>query len=231
MVKTAKEINKIRQAAKITDQAYQNLLKTIKAGRSEKDLAEIIESLLKKQGAEKLSFDTIVVSGVNGALPHGQPSNKIIKEGELITMDFGCKYQGFCSDFTRIEAVKPGIKCNAIDQIVRDYIQTKGYGEYFVHSTGHGLGIEVHEEPRISPKDETILQPGMIITVEPGIYIPGLGGVRIEDDVLVTEKNLPTTASSNFLVDFRPGEHATVVNLLTAAGAILTGKTAMDEFA
>ena len=213
MIKTKEEIDRIKQAAKITDQAYQSFLKKVKIGMSEKDLAELIEALLKKQGAEKLSFDTIVVSGQNGALPHGQPSEKLIREGELITVDFGCKYQGFCSDFTRtfatgeeinlqlkeiyqivqqaqwkgIQAVKSGLKCSEIDQIVRKYIQAKGYNEYFVHSTGHGLGIEVHEEPSISAKDKTILQPGMIITIEPGIYIPNLGGVRIEDDVLVTE--------------------------------------------
>src|SRR4051812_7192328 len=101
MVKTEEEISRIKQAAKITDQAYQSFLKEVEVGMSEKDLAKIIEKLLKKHGAEKLSFDTIVVSGKNGALPHGQPSDKVVKEGELITADFGCKYQGYCSDFTR----------------------------------------------------------------------------------------------------------------------------------
>src|SRR6185437_5522439 len=105
MIKTKEEIDRIKQAAKITDQAYQSFLKKVKIGMSEKDLAELIEALLKKQGAEKLSFDTIVVSGQNGALPHRQPSEKLIREGELITVDFGCKYQGFCSDFTRTFAI------------------------------------------------------------------------------------------------------------------------------
>lgn len=213
MVKNEKEIARMSRAAEITDQVYQKVLKTARSGMSEKDLAKTILNSFEELGAEGLSFDTIVVSGENGALPHGQPSDKIIKEGELITTDFGCKYQGYCSDFTRtfavgkeinpklkeiyqivqeaqwkgIQAVKTGVNCNEIDQIVRDYIQQKGYGEYFAHSTGHGLGIEVHEAPSISTRDNTLLQPGMIITIEPGIYIPDLGGVRIEDDVLVTK--------------------------------------------
>ena len=213
MIKTEKEISRMSQAAQITDQVYQKILKAVRPGMSEKDLAKIIRNSFEESGADGLSFDTIVVSGENGALPHGQPSDKIIKESELITVDFGCKYQGYCSDFTRtfavgkeinpklkeiyqivqeaqwkgIQAVKPGIKCSEIDQIVRDYIQQKGYGEYFVHSTGHGLGIEVHEAPSISWLDNTVLQPGMVITIEPGIYTPDLGGVRIEDDVLVTK--------------------------------------------
>lgn len=213
MIKTEKEIAKISRAALITDQVYQKLLKTVKLGMREKDLTKLIRNFFEECGANGLSFDTIVVSGKNGALPHGQPSDKAIKENELITVDFGCKYQGYCSDFTRtfavgkeinsklkeiyqivqeaqwkgIQSVKPGIKCSEIDQIVRDYIQQKGYGEYFSHGTGHGLGIEIHENPYVSPRDDTILQSGMVITIEPGIYIPDLGGVRIEDDVLVTE--------------------------------------------
>jgi Xaa-Pro aminopeptidase len=212
IIKTKEEIERIRQAAKITDQTYQKLLKEVKPGMREKDLAKIIFNSFEELGAEGISFETIVASGKRGALPHGQASEKIIQEGELITVDFGCKYQGYCSDFTRtfalgktidpklqeiyqivqqaqekgIKSVKAGIKCSEVDQIVRNYIQEKGYGEYFIHSTGHGLGIEVHEEPGISTKDETILQTGMIITIEPGIYLPHLGGVRIEDDILVT---------------------------------------------
>ncbi|CAI2162215.1 12447_t:CDS:2 [Funneliformis geosporum] len=199
MVKTKKEITRMSQAAQITDRVYQRVLKLVKIGMSEKDLAKLIHSSFEEMGAEGLSFDTIVVSGKNGALPHGQPSDKIIKEGELITVDFGCKYQGYCSDFTRTFAVgkeiNPKLKeiyqivkeAHEIDQIVRNYIQQKGFGEYFIHSTGHGLGIEVHEAPSVSSRDNTILQPGMVITIEPGIYIPDLGGVRIEDDVLVTK--------------------------------------------
>jgi len=121
MIKTKEEIDRIKQAAKITDQAYQSFLKKVKIGMSEKDLAELIEALLKKQGAEKLSFDTIVVSGQNGALPHGQPSEKLIREGELITVDFGCKYQGFCSDFTRTFATgeEINLQLKEIYQIVQ----------------------------------------------------------------------------------------------------------------
>jgi Xaa-Pro aminopeptidase len=213
MVKTKEEIVRMTNAAKITDQVYQNLLKSVRPGMSEKEVAKLVRNFFEELEVDGLSFDTIAVSGKNGALPHGQPSNKIVKDGELITVDFGCRYQGYCSDFTRtfaigkkispklkeiyqivqeaqwkgIQAVKSGVKCSEIDKIVRDYIQQKGYGEYFDHGTGHGLGIEVHEAPSISRWDNTILQSGMVITVEPGIYIPGLGGVRIEDDVLVTE--------------------------------------------
>jgi Xaa-Pro aminopeptidase len=222
MIKTEKEISRMNRAAQITDQVYQKILKVVRPGMSEKDLAKIIRNSFEELGADGLSFDTIVVSGENGALPHGQPSDKIIKKDELITVDFGCKYQGYCSDFTRtfavgkeispklkeiyqivqeaqwkgIQSVKPGIKCSEIDKIVRDYIQQKGYGEYFIHSTGHGLGIEVHEAPSISWLDNTILQPGMVITIEPGIYIPDLGGVRIEDDVLVTKDGFELLTNS-----------------------------------
>ena len=228
IIKTEKEVERMRWAAQITDQVYQKLLRIVKPGMSEKELSKFIRNSFEELGIEELSFDTIVVSGENEALPHGQPSDKIIKEGELITVDFGCKYQGYCSDFTRtfavgkeidpklkeiyqivkeaqwkgIQAVKAGVKCSEIDQIVRDYIQQEGYGKYFVHSTGHGLGIEVHENPSISSRDNTILQPGMVITIEPGIYIPSLGGVRIEDDVLVTETGyeLLTKSSRELMV-------------------------------
>jgi methionine aminopeptidase type I len=222
IIKTKKEIERMRQAAQITDQVYQKLLKIVKPGMSEKELAKFVRNFFEELGVEELSFDTITVSGENGALPHGQPSDKIIKEGELITVDFGCKYQGYCSDFTRtfvvgkeinpklkeiyqivqeaqwkgIQAVKAGVKCSEIDQVVRGYIQQKGYVEYFIHSTGHGLGIEVHEAPSISWLDNTILQPGMVITIEPGIYIPDLGGVRIEDDVLVTRDGFELLTNS-----------------------------------
>uniref|UniRef100_A0A2C9L540 Peptidase M24 domain-containing protein n=1 Tax=Biomphalaria glabrata TaxID=6526 RepID=A0A2C9L540_BIOGL len=187
----------------------------IKEGISEKELDAKLEYEIRMLGAEKSSFDAIIASGYRGALPHGRASNKIIKNGELITFDFGAIYNGYCSDITRtlhvgevtdpklleIEAVlieaqrlgklavKPGVSTFEVDKVCRDYISEKGYGKYFTHSTGHGLGIEVHEAPGVSfnKSVETILEPGMVITVEPGIYIEGFGGIRIEDDILVTE--------------------------------------------
>lgn len=211
-IKDEQEIANIEKACDISDIAFENVLKVIKPGMSEKQIEAIIISSFLENGAEKQSFDTIVASGKRGAFPHGRASDKIINNNELVTIDFGCVYNGFCSDTTRtiaveevsdqlkdiynvvltaqslgIKAVKPGIKASEIDKICRDYINEKGYGQYFTHSTGHGIGIEIHEFPSVSKKSDTILQSGMVITVEPGIYIPEVGGVRIEDDILVTD--------------------------------------------
>ncbi|MDQ7982709.1 MAG: Xaa-Pro peptidase family protein [Spiroplasma sp.] len=212
MIKDHDEVNRIKKACMIGDLAYQDVLKNVKPGMKEKDLEAIILDSFNRNGATKQSFDTIVASGIRGSMPHGKASDKVINNNELITCDFGCVYQGFCSDMTRtfalgqvdkklieihqivkdaqmsgIKAVKPGINISIIDKICRDYITKKGYGDYFTHNTGHGLGIEIHEAPWVTKNQPTILQPGMVITVEPGIYLPGLGGVRIEDDILVTE--------------------------------------------
>ena len=206
------EVEKITEACRITEKALKAVIPTIQPGMSEVQLRNQLESKCLDFGADKMSFDTIIASGTRGALPHGVASAKIINNFELITIDIGVYYQGYASDITRtialgdvndklkeiyqlvakaqqlgVAAIKPGISSNKIDQICRDTIQKEGYGQYFQHSTGHGLGIDVHEFPRISPYADTILQPGMVITVEPGIYITGLGGVRIEDDILVTE--------------------------------------------
>lgn len=212
MIKDQDEINRIKKACEIGDLAYQDVLKHIKPGMKEKDIEAIILNSFNKNGATKQSFDTIVASGIRSSMPHGKASDKIINNNEIITCDFGCIYQGFCSDMTRtfalgqidkklleihqivkdaqmngIKAVKPGINISTIDNICRDYISKKGYGEYFTHGTGHGLGIEIHEAPWVTKNQSTILKPGMVITVEPGIYLPNIGGVRIEDDILVTE--------------------------------------------
>lgn len=166
--------------------------------------------------AQKKPLDTIVASGWRGALPHGKASDKIVAAGEFVTLDFGALYQGYCSDMTRtllvngegvsaeshplfnvyqivlqaqlaaISAIRPGVRCQQVDDAARRVITEAGYGDYFGHNTGHAIGIEVHEDPRFSPRDTTTLQPGMLLTVEPGIYLPGQGGVRIEDVVLVT---------------------------------------------
>lgn len=199
-----------------------NLSKVKKGKVSERDIEQIIVNLMLKYGAMKPSFDTIVASGARSSMPHAKVSNKKIAENEIITCDFGVIYEGFCSDMTRtfvvgkevdkklqeiynivyeaqqkgIEAIKPGVKCSDIDNICRKYIEEKGYGEYFVHGTGHGVGIEIHEDPYINNKDNTLLAAGMVVTVEPGIYIPEFGGVRIEDDILVTKNGYKVLTSS-----------------------------------
>lgn len=214
IIKSPDEIEKIKKACTIGDQTFEVVLKQIKPGMTEREVDQIINNSFLKLGADKASFDSIVASGFRSAFPHGRATNKKIMNNEIITCDFGCIYEGYCSDMTRtfivgdkleepklleiynivkeaqalgIKKIKPGVKCSDIDKVCRNYIEQKGYGKYFSHSTGHGLGIEVHEAPSVSFISETILETGMVITVEPGIYIPDLGGVRIEDDILVTD--------------------------------------------
>ncbi|VEU75693.1 Xaa-Pro aminopeptidase [Mycoplasmopsis maculosa] len=213
--KSEEELELMQKTVDISLQAYDELIKWIKPGQTEKEVAAYLNYLLKKHGADKESFDEIVATGANSAEPHHHPTDKKIEIGDLLKIDFGALYKGYSADITRTiifggeenakdkkaveilnivkeaakkgrDAVKPGIKASEIDKICREYITEKGYGEYFVHSTGHGLGIDVHELPSVGSKSDYILEPGMIITVEPGIYIEGLGGARIEDDVLVT---------------------------------------------
>lgn len=206
------EIAKIRQAAAIADQALRTVMPMIRPGITEKALADQIEMAVRLAGGSKTAFDTVVVSGARGALPHGRPTDKKLAAGELVTIDFGAVYQHYCSDMTRTfvlgnvspelkalydtvliaqqsarDAVRPGIRCQELDAVARDIIVAAGYGDHFSHNLGHGLGLDVHETPAISPQNTQSLETGMVITIEPGIYIPGLGGVRIEDDVLVTE--------------------------------------------
>ena len=215
-IKTPQEIDLIRQACRIADQSAEHIRRFIQPGMRERDIAAELEWFMRSQGAETASFDTIVASGWRGALPHGKASDKIVAAGEFVTLDFGALYQGYCSDMTRtllvngegvsaeshplfnvyqivlqaqlaaISAIRPGVRCQQVDDAARRVITEAGYGDYFGHNTGHAIGIEVHEDPRFSPRDTTTLQPGMLLTVEPGIYLPGQGGVRIEDVVLVT---------------------------------------------
>ncbi|CUS97703.1 M24 family metallopeptidase [Candidatus Chrysopegis kryptomonas] len=209
-VKTAEEIENIKSAIKISEKVFNEVLKLIKPGISELDIASEISYLHKKYGAEKDAFDIIVASGWRSALPHGVASAKKIKKGEFIVIDFGCVFNGYHSDITRtivvgkatseqkkiyqivfdaqsraIENAKSGLKANILDSIARNYIKQKGYGKFFGHSLGHGIGVEIHTLPRISPKSNYVLQNGNVITIEPGIYIPNFGGVRIEDDILI----------------------------------------------
>ncbi|OLO42854.1 Xaa-Pro dipeptidase [Alkalihalophilus pseudofirmus] len=212
LLKDENEIQIITAAAEIADAAFDHITKYIRPGITELDVANELEFFMRKQGAASSSFDIIVASGLRSALPHGVASEKVIAKGELVTLDFGAYYKGYCSDITRtlavgqindelrkiydtvleaqkrgMEGIKPGLTGKQADALTRDYITEQGYGDYFGHSTGHGLGMEVHEGPALSMKSDTVLEPGMIVTVEPGIYISGVGGTRIEDDTLITE--------------------------------------------
>ncbi|MFP8782309.1 M24 family metallopeptidase [Planococcus plakortidis] len=212
MVKSPEELEVLKAAAKIADDAFEHICSYIKAGMTELEVSNELEFFMRSQGATSSSFDIIVASGLRSALPHGVASDKKIEQGDLITLDFGALYNGYVSDITRtvavgepsdklkeiyqvvldsqmlaLEKIKPGMTGIEADAIARDYIKSKGYGEAFGHSTGHGIGLEVHEGPGLSFRSETVLEPGMAVTVEPGIYLPGIGGVRIEDDILITE--------------------------------------------
>ncbi|MFC0561630.1 M24 family metallopeptidase [Halalkalibacter alkalisediminis] len=212
LIKDEKEIKMIQDAADIADAAFEHILTFIRPGITELAVSNELEFFMRNQGAASSSFDIIVASGYRSALPHGVASEKVIEKGELVTLDFGAYLKGYCSDITRTVAVgnvseelkaiyntvleaqllgmkgiKPGLTGKQADALTRDYITEKGYGDYFGHSTGHGLGMEVHEGPSLSMKSETILEPGMVVTVEPGIYISGVGGTRIEDDTLITK--------------------------------------------
>lgn len=226
IIKDDEEIENLRTAEGIGDAAFTHILKYLKPGISEQDIALELEYFMKKNGAEGLSFDTIAASGKNSSMPHAIPTDKALENGDFITMDFGCIYQGYCSDMTRtvgigrissmqesvydivlkaqleaMKAIKPGILCSEIDRIARNIIRDAGYGNCFGHGLGHSVGLFIHENPRFSPKCNTVLEPGMVITVEPGIYLPGQFGVRIEDLIVVTENGcMNLTASDKELI-------------------------------
>lgn len=212
IIKDDDEIANIEKAAAIADEAFSYICDFIKPNLTEREIALELENFMKKRGASGTSFESIVASGKRSALPHGVASEKNIQKGDFITMDFGCIYNGYCSDMTRtivlgkaepkqkeiygivleaqLEAlsfIKPGVAGLEVDKIARDIITQKGYGDYFGHGLGHGVGLEIHESPRLSPTGKEVLKPGMIVTDEPGIYLPDFGGVRIEDLILVTE--------------------------------------------
>ncbi|MBC1456403.1 M24 family metallopeptidase [Listeria newyorkensis] len=225
-VKTASELSAIKTACEIADAAFTHILTFIKPGLTELEVSNELEFFMRRNGASGSSFDTIVASGLRSALPHGVASDKIIEVGDFVTMDYGCYYNGYCSDMTRtiaigepsaklkeiyavtleaqlkvIDALKPGMTGIQADAIARDHIASKGYGEAFGHSLGHGIGLEIHEGPNLSMKSPNVLVPGNVVTDEPGIYLPGIGGVRIEDDILITETgNEVLTHSSKELI-------------------------------
>jgi len=210
-VKLPEELEKIRKAAEITDKAFLHILDFAQPGMTEKELAFELEFFMRRLGAERNAFDFIVASGERGALPHGVASGKVLKKGEMVTLDIGCVYQGYHSDMTRtiflgppdskqqeiynlvlraqeavLQAIQPGMTGSQADAIAREIISQAGYGDYFGHGLGHAVGLEIHEGPRLAPHDSSILESGMVVTVEPGIYLPGWGGVRIEDLIIIT---------------------------------------------
>jgi len=211
-VKTTQEIEFIKSAQEITDKAFEYILDRISIGKTEKEIALDLEFFARKNGSVGVAFDFIVVSGKNSSLPHGVPTDKQIKNGAFITMDFGAKWNGYCSDMTRtvalgnvsdeqrkvydtvltaqkmaLKKIKAGAKCKEIDSIAREYINAQGYEGCFGHGLGHSVGIDIHESPAFNTRDNTVLKSGMVMTVEPGIYIENKFGVRIEDMVVVTE--------------------------------------------
>ncbi len=213
MIKDSDEIGMLSKSAQIATHAFRQTIDFLQADVSEIAIAAKLNYHMRENGAQKEAFDLIVTSGERGTLIHGNPSDKKIKEGELIIIDFGCIFGMYHSDCTRslllgnpnkeqknifeiikdtqietLQQVKAGKKCNELDDFARKMIAKSGYGDYFSHSLGHGVGLDIHELPRLSPYDQTVLQPGMIVTVEPGIYVPHVGGVRIEDTVVVTER-------------------------------------------
>ena len=213
LIKDEEEIKLIRKAAQIADRAICKTIEKIHPGVREDKIALEFELAIRSSGAEGPSFETIVASGNRSAFPHGVASDKKIQKGDFVTLDFGAVYKRYNSDCTRtvavgkysplqkeiyeivkeaqqksLESVGPGVSAKTIDAIARDIITKYGYGDKFTHSLGHGVGLDIHESPRLSPASDCTLRPGMVITIEPGIYVEGIGGVRIEDLVVVTEK-------------------------------------------
>jgi len=205
------ELSLIRSAIRIASDAFLHVLKLIKEGAEERVLSLEMEFFMKRRGAEATGFDIIVASGARSALPHGRASDKRIEKGDFVLIDFGSRFKGYHSDQTRtlfchsstseqrkiydivkeahdraIAKIRPGIPISEVDRVAREFIRTQGYGEYFGHGTGHGIGLAVHEDPVVNGENQDPLQEGMVFTIEPGIYLPGWGGVRIEDMVRVT---------------------------------------------
>lgn len=219
--KDENELAIMREAAVLADRTFSHILTKIRPGVTERELDLQMEMFMRENGATSSSFDTIVASGERSALPHGVASSRVLQGNEFITFDFGALFNGYCSDVTRtvvlgeasdrhrevygivleaqlnaLDKIRPGMTGREADALTRDIISSYGYGDNYGHSTGHGLGMEVHENPRLSKLSDDILKPGMVVTVEPGIYIPGFGGVRIEDDIVITETGIEIITSS-----------------------------------
>ena len=225
-VKTPAEVMTIRKACNITADAFRAILPKIREGMTEKELQIELDFTMLRLGADSLAFSTIVAAGENGSLPHAIPGNRQIRRGDMITMDFGAKVGSYCADMTRTvalgqpsdemrriyetvlraqtlceDALSAGKNCFEIDKLARDYIDARGYAGRFGHGLGHSVGIDIHEEPRLSQACQDVLRSGVVITVEPGVYVPGLGGVRIEDTCLVKENGCePLTDADKQLI-------------------------------
>lgn len=215
MVKDEKELKIIREACALADFAIETGCAEIKEGKTELDVLAAVEYALKKKGINEMSFSTMVLTGANGASPHGTPGMTKIKKGDLVLFDLGVVVDGYCSDITRtvaygdindkqkeiyetvlkaqlaaVDASKPGVSCSEIDLTARKIIADAGYGDFFPHRLGHGLGISVHEYPSLTETNPLLLEEGMVFTIEPGIYVPEVAGVRIEDDLAVTKNGV-----------------------------------------
>lgn len=214
LIKSESELAIMQQAARITDECTAHLFDFIKPGMTEWDVVTEMTHFYMKRGCSGTSFDPIVASGTGSSMPHYKTGEKIISEGDVLLIDMGCVYKGYNSDLTRtffvsyidpelervyhvvnearrkaVEAARPGISAGELDSVARNHIADAGYGDYFGHSLGHGVGLDVHEAPRIKPEGDAVLRPGTVITIEPGIYLPGKGGVRIEDMIVITEES------------------------------------------
>ena len=217
MFKEEREISLMREALRITEESLRKTLNYIRPGIREYEVAALLEGSMRSLGSDGYAFETIVASGPNGAYPHALPSERVIGEGNEVVIDMGARFGGYCADMTRTtiigkplkelanilraldeavaeatDAVAPGVKVSDVDAVARKVLEKQGYAKYFIHSLGHGVGVEVHEPPRVAQGINDVLEPGMIITIEPGIYINGKYGARIENMVLVTKSGRET---------------------------------------
>lgn len=215
MVKDEWETEAVREAIRRAEAGFDRLIPRLKTGMTEKDLADELHYLVNREGAEAMSFGTIVASGARGAMAHGFPTDKVIENGDMVVVDFGVMYDGYCSDMTRtllfgdisrenmrifnlvleagkraVEAVRPGVHVNEVEAAHREVFIREGLDDYALRGLGHGIGLQIHECPRVQIGKDTVLKPNMIFTIEPGLYFPGVCGVRTEDDVLVTESGV-----------------------------------------
>lgn len=224
-IKEQREIDLMQQAADIATDALQEVQSILAPGVSEREIAAELDFRMRKKGAEEPSFDTIVAFGANASMPHYVPGDVALQRGECVLIDMGARYRGYCSDMTRtwfcgesemtqiyeivlqaqklaLEALKAGVPCKEMDAVARNFISQQGYGPQFGHGLGHGVGVDIHEYPTLNPKSDQVLEKNMVVTVEPGIYLPGKGGVRIEDMCLVTQKGHRnfTSASKELII-------------------------------
>ncbi|MFN0134673.1 MAG: M24 family metallopeptidase [Phycisphaerae bacterium] len=214
------EVDAIRRGIRIAQDAFEAVRPQVKVGVTESWVAARLEFEMKQRGAGAVSFSTIVAFGPNSSLPHYEPTNRKLADGECVLIDWGAKVDRYCSDLTRtfyptsiapalgkafsavreahdraIAVIKPGMKGSAVDKVARDHLRKAGYDKQFGHGLGHGIGLNIHEAPRLGKKSDDVLKPGMVVTIEPGVYLPGIGGVRLEDDVLITETGCEVLSS------------------------------------